>query len=370
MKKISKTSKKKEATEISFEKFVSGLPFKTEHVHEVTSSEMHTLGFFPAPLVFRGAVSHLPALNWTLDELALKVGKNKPIRVYIIPPSGKMYYNNILTKEDGVEDILLPENIDHSPSHEKLLRGERGFPHIFPKHLALEMPIQEAFRRIQKGPVTKEHLLCDNELAYVFNVNIAGTKAEHGFNQAPFGLNCLGFLPLCERLLVGAGGTRTMLHYDMIDVYLAQVKGKKRIVLFPPQASLGECVYPPGPFIRGSFIEDIYTTTITETPELPQLQGYVVELRPGDLLYIPSFVWHDVYNCKGEPNISAQWTSDNGGETPAFEIAEEISLLLDKIRTLRPHVRDAIVKKYFNEQAIHLSHPALQRFMSGKEHQF
>jgi hypothetical protein len=104
-------------------------------------------------------------------------------------------------------------------------------------------------------------------------------------------------------LILGSRENATALHYDNGGEakVLMQVRGRKRIVLFPPEAAAGLRPHtffrrPDMPRFAGSqAIVDINAPADAEaSADVPT--GWVAELEPGDVLYWPALWFHDVEN--------------------------------------------------------------------------
>jgi tRNA wybutosine-synthesizing protein 5 len=104
-------------------------------------------------------------------------------------------------------------------------------------------------------------------------------------------------------LIVGSRDNATALHYDNGGEAkaLMQVRGRKRIVLFPPEAVAGLRPHtffrrPDMPRFSGSqAMLDIHAQT-GAAAGAEALAGWVADLEPGDVLYWPALWFHDVEN--------------------------------------------------------------------------
>jgi hypothetical protein len=104
-------------------------------------------------------------------------------------------------------------------------------------------------------------------------------------------------------LIMGSRANATALHYDNGGEakVVIQVRGRKRIILFPPQAAPA---LRPHTFFRrpgsASASPSIATVDIhapaDDSAGVDGPVGWVAELEPGDLVYWPPFWFHDVEN--------------------------------------------------------------------------
>lgn len=90
---------------------------------------------------------------------------------------------------------------------------------------------------------------------------------------------------------IGPAGTFTPLHFDLTNNLLAQVTGRKRLLLVPPSETR-HLAHHRHVF---SDVHDIASPErLARYPEARKARRFEVELAPGDLLYIPVGWWHQV----------------------------------------------------------------------------
>jgi hypothetical protein len=100
----------------------------------------------------------------------------------------------------------------------------------------------------------------------------------------------------------GPAGTVTPLHHDPVNLMLAQVVGRKRIKLFPPQQT---------PFLYnqvGVFSKvDPEHPNLEKYPLFQQAKPIEVILEPGEVIFIPVGWWHHVKSL--DLSISVSFTN-------------------------------------------------------------
>jgi len=95
-------------------------------------------------------------------------------------------------------------------------------------------------------------------------------------------------------LWIGSQGNITPLHFDLANNFLCQIQGRKRITFFDPAQT--DCLYPNG---YGEKIDNTSQVQILE-PDCsrhPRYRDAVpthCTLNPGEIVYIPPFLWHQV----------------------------------------------------------------------------
>lgn len=100
----------------------------------------------------------------------------------------------------------------------------------------------------------------------------------------------------------GCGGSTTPLHYDidMGDVLHTVIRGRRRIRLFPPQASVSLYRHP---FTVRSYV-DLDKPDFNRFPAMTRAEGYEVVLEPGQTLYMPSGWWHEFHYLDAGMGVS------------------------------------------------------------------
>jgi lysine-specific demethylase 8 len=110
----------------------------------------------------------------------------------------------------------------------------------------------------------------------------------------------------------GPGNNFTPLHYDAADNFLAQIRGRKQVILCPPR-EIARCYpfplsYAANPF---SYAANHFSQVNVVSPDLTRFPGWahadraVLELGPGDMLFIPVYWWHAVWGI--DPNMSINY---------------------------------------------------------------
>lgn len=106
----------------------------------------------------------------------------------------------------------------------------------------------------------------------------------------------------------GPAGSVTGMHSDDEDGALLNLAGLKRVRLFPPEASHG--LYRNSKFDSGTACCDVDTDDPERFPFLARVKqmGLEVLLRPGDLLHIPRFHFHEVRTLEAAVSVNF-WSS-------------------------------------------------------------
>ncbi|XP_041364031.1 hypoxia-inducible factor 1-alpha inhibitor-like [Gigantopelta aegis] len=103
-------------------------------------------------------------------------------------------------------------------------------------------------------------------------------------------------------LFLGMDGVITPCHYDEQQNFFAQIKGYKRFLLF--DQDMFECLYPYPvfhPHDRQSQV-DFDNPDFEKFPKFRNLKGLETVLGPGDVLFLPTYWWHQVESLPGLGN--------------------------------------------------------------------
>lgn len=132
----------------------------------------------------------------------------------------------------------------------------------------------------------------------------------------------------------GSAETITPLHYDVVYNISAQVWGRKRFILFPPEQL--PCLYP---FPKRSKIAhfsqvNIERPDLVTFPKFKKTQPMECSLEPGEMLYIPPFWWHQVHSLDAAISLNYFWRLSWAKylARPALRLA--YPLLLDMIKRI------------------------------------
>ncbi|CAI9719173.1 Hypothetical predicted protein [Octopus vulgaris] len=239
----------------------------------LTTSHLVESSTLNIPLVFCNMISHWPASSWKPRHLArLLNGKTVMCRLGCLP-----------CFQESSEIQWEKDSIHHSVSLDDLLDWVYG----------------EAATPTQFLPESISHCSPDQLWAYIDYKYVKDVFAEQpelfkAFDWSPFGVG--------ERdgyqstLWIGTRGAHTCCHYDTYGFNLvAQLHGRKRWILFPPEDS--DKLYPTRiPYEESSVFSEvnIKTPDIGKHPKFKDCHPYVVTLEAGQVLYVPRHWWHFV----------------------------------------------------------------------------
>ncbi|KAM4731460.1 tRNA wybutosine-synthesizing protein 5 isoform 2-T2 [Anableps anableps] len=101
---------------------------------------------------------------------------------------------------------------------------------------------------------------------------------------------------------ISSCGLQLWTHYDVMDNLLAQVTGRKRVVLYRPQDA-------PHLYLNGdkSEVLDIDAPDLKRFPEFVKAKRYDCVLEPGDLLFIPALWFHNTLALHFGVGVNVFW---------------------------------------------------------------
>lgn len=116
-------------------------------------------------------------------------------------------------------------------------------------------------------------------------------------------------LPLVQRfyLFAGLGGTLYHCHYDLQPNIHVQLTGRKRFILFPPEDWAHLYPFPVHHDLDRRSMVDLDAPNSRRFSKWRKAHGLMVELNPGDALYIPPYWWHHVQSLSPETTSMAMW---------------------------------------------------------------
>ena len=134
---------------------------------------------------------------------------------------------------------------------------------------------------IQREPTTRR--------LFLFNIFKHKKELKKDFEFPDIADNVFRFMPLA---FFGGQGAITRIHQDMdmSNVFLTEVMGKKRIVLFSPKYSTLLYRYPFGVHTSINVNDPDYE----QYPGLHKIKGYDFEIEAGDTIFMPAGWWHHI----------------------------------------------------------------------------
>lgn len=108
---------------------------------------------------------------------------------------------------------------------------------------------------------------------------------------------------------ISTTGTVTPLHADPYEThnFHAVITGEKRFVIYSPKEREKLAPYSPEERIQQFSRIDIDNPELDKFPDFPKAQGWECYLRPGDLLFLPMWWWHQVYTLKPAISVNVWW---------------------------------------------------------------
>jgi lysine-specific demethylase 8 len=133
---------------------------------------------------------------------------------------------------------------------------------------------------------------------------------------------------------LGPAGTLTGYHIDWIHNILAQISGRKRVWLVPPEAS--RAMYPSRKYDYRSTLSEVEPSTwdAARHPLFAQVRPAEVTLEPGQMLFIPRGWWHRVQSLTPSISINAF-----GHDLPGLLLHQTRASLLDLLHRAGLHGR-------------------------------
>lgn len=151
----------------------------------------------------------------------------------------------------------------------------------------------EYLKILQSGPTQKR--------LFLFNIFKFLPKLKKDITYPDLGVNFIKKLPF---VFFGGKGAITRIHQDMdmSNVFLTELKGRKRVILFDPNYSDLLYRYPFG--VHSSIDPD--KPDYERFPGLDKVKGYQCEIKTGDTLFMPSGFWHHIEYLEGSFGVAVR----------------------------------------------------------------
>jgi Cupin-like domain len=106
---------------------------------------------------------------------------------------------------------------------------------------------------------------------------------------------------------LGSAGNVTPVHYDGVNNLFAQVRGRKRFILYHPAQS--EALYADSTSTSFSHVGgvDVENPDFQRFPKFGEAEPLECELHPSDLLFLPAYYWHHVRSLDFAISVNFWW---------------------------------------------------------------
>ncbi len=207
------------------------------------------------------------------------------------------------------------------------------------KNADMTMKFGEYLNLLQSGPTQKR--------IFLFNIFKYLPKMKKDITYPDLGVNFIKKLPF---VFFGGKGAITRIHQDMdmSNVFLTELKGRKRIVLFDPDYSDLLYRYPFG--VHSSIDPD--KPDYERFPGLDKVKGYECEIGARDTLFMPSAYWHHIEYLEGSFGVAVRSLSPTRKLRGLYNVAvlthlDEVFLFLLGKKWYK--TKDDITKKRANK---------------------
>jgi len=221
------------------------------------------------PIIIQGALANWKAMTaWTHDYLRATIGsKQAPVSVPVSVP----------TNDHRIFDLV---GRDGSIGQETFLMTIADYVSM----LEEDIPPQQRVYLQQLALTGFPELAGDFEVPEIINpdsVNVAN-------------------------MWFGADGNVTALHYDQLNNLLAQVAGRKRLVLYDPLQ--WNDLYPRDPpLYHTSHVQDADRPDYDRFPKLREARRLECVVEPGEMLFLPALWAHQVYSLGECMSVNFFW---------------------------------------------------------------
>ncbi|KRZ96707.1 JmjC domain-containing protein 7, partial [Trichinella sp. T8] len=258
--------------------------------------------FRSKPVIFRKAVHHWHAFRkWTWDFFMQSYG-DVNVHVKLSPT----------VEFEGVENKTLWNSANFTiPAAIQQALDNADLVTVRPA--GVEMKFKDFLNLMNEKTNTTNKLF-----AYLEYTSMRSYFAglENDVNEMPFVKNMLNLNHL--NIWMSDGNTLGKLHFDEYDNFLCQIRGKKQLILFDPHQSYrlyeGHILEAMFTYRNGTFHRDrlLKSTSMTMSPvdiTLPDFEKFPLAknavplnctISEGDVLFLPSFWWHEVQSYPSE----------------------------------------------------------------------
>lgn len=208
--------------------------------------------------------------------------------------SKKDFYNNFIKKQ---KPVVVEQLTSDWPAYEKWnldyikkMAGDKTVPLYDDRPVSFKDGFNEAHANMKMADyIDLLKSKPTNFRIFLYNLMKEVPLLKNDFYWPDLGLRLVKQLPM---LFFGGENSRVFMHYDIdySNILHFQFNGKKRCVLFAPDQTPYLYKVPFSLISREDI--DFDNPDFDKFPALKQAQGYVTELKHGEMLYMPEGYWH------------------------------------------------------------------------------
>jgi len=151
-------------------------------------------------------------------------------------------------------------------------------------------------------------------------------------------------------LFIGGKGTITPVHDGFAGTLFVQISGRKKWILYPTRDRI---FLDPRP-TRSSYFYSKANPYNLEDPDFPLLKyarKCEITIEPGDILWVPPFMWHQVENLDHSIGLAYKFAN-----LPVALMSSKVLTALWLMAT-NPNILHSYITKLFQRRDIELSKP-------------
>ena len=237
---------------------------KIERINKPTPEEFkRATHSYTQPVIITGKIADWKAFSlWSIDYLNTVVG-DKEFNVNVSK-------NKIFTFDPETEDTFPSTKMQFTDFTDWILQEKKADQYYYLQQHPIETFFPELFPDIE---------------------------IPDYFNKKLF---------MLANLWIGTGGNTTPLHWDGAQNLLCQVRGRKRVLLFEPKQT--PFLYPYSVDSKTPHMShlNIDKPDLEKFPKFQKAKYIEYILEPGEMLFIPTFWWHQVYSLE-QVNIAVNF---------------------------------------------------------------
>ncbi|WP_340202267.1 cupin-like domain-containing protein [Ascidiimonas sp. W6] len=232
-------------------------------VKALSSNEFYNSYFDKKPVIVKGGIKETRFYkNWSMDYLKQKIGSKR----VILNHAPSRLYNN------AISEIKTMEGTFH------------------------EMADRLLHKKVDNG----SYYLAQSSIGQNFPELLADLETPAHIKESD--------LLLATNMWLGGAGCDSGLHYDFNHNFFLQVIGQKELVLFSPQDS--DYLYPSN---KEGFqhMSQIALQNVDEKrfPLYAKAEPLSLVVEAGDMVYIPSYWWHNLISLELSLSINYWWVT-------------------------------------------------------------
>jgi ribosomal protein L16 Arg81 hydroxylase len=187
--------------------------------------------------------------------------------------------------------------------------GSRRISPVIAHRGRWSVDVREGMRTEEMDFPTYRAEIESGEVRHYLRLALEGPFSDLLADEYELPIYCRKRIFMKKNLWVGSAGASSGLHYDMMHNVVAQIVGRRRVVLFAPEEARRLYAYPVRSLAWHHSPIRVEEPDLERFPAFAGARRFEVEIGRGEMLFIPKGWWHHFASVEDAIAINFFWVT-------------------------------------------------------------